>query len=182
MKKSSSIISIFILCLILILPSSTEAENWQYVTSNPEYHYYFDTDSIHFVNYDPNTIRVNTRLDYGRSKAASFASMEGNPDIRASDSLITDRTLYKTTQEYMIHSNVFFSTTAGLEIAKYYPRAKRKMPIVDKELEDAEENLARMVPGYQPTDNSAEKLFYRAIFAYTESHQQEILARPPASE
>lgn len=182
MKKSSSSISLFILCLILILPSNTEAENWLYVTSDAEYRYYFDTDSIHFVNYDPNTIRLNTRQDYGRSTAVEFASMQVNFDIRASDSLITDRTLYKTTQEYMIHSNVFFSTTAGVEIAKYYPSAKRRMPIVDKELEDAEANLARMIPGYQPTDNSAEKLFYRAIFAYTESHQQEILARPPASE
>ena len=82
----------------------------------------------------------------------------------------------------MIHSNVFFSTAAGLEIAKYYPREKRRMPIVDKDLEELEASMARMIPGYQPTDNSAEKLFYRAIFAYTESHQQEILARSPASE
>ena len=182
MKKSNLIISLFILCFILILPSNTEAENWLYVTSDAEYRYYFDTDSIHFVNYDPNTIRLNTRQDYSRSTAASFASMQVNSDIRASDSLITDRTLYKTTQEYMIHSNVFFSTAAGLEIAKYYPREKRRMPIVDKELEELEASMARMIPGYQPTDNSAEKLFYRAIFAYTESHQQEILARSPASE
>ena len=157
MKKSSSSISLFILCLILILPSNTEAENWLYVTSDAEYRYYFDTDSIHFVNYDPNTIRLNTRQDYGRSTAVEFASMQVNFDIRASDSLITDRTLYKTTQEYMIHSNVFFSTTAGVEIAKYYPSAKRRMPIVDKKLEETEAKLARMIPGYQPTDHSAEK-------------------------
>jgi hypothetical protein len=163
-------ISLLILILLFLFScTSFAAEQWQFVVSDTESEYFFDTQSIKYANSPETTIIDKSNILVSVKRVYSARRKDQLINALAETMHSKESRFRMVTMDYAVDEDLYNISHNCLKKYSVYYYDKNNEPVAHKQY-----------PKTIPTNiaaNSAEEKVFNTVAAYAKAHDEEIMTR-----